>query len=396
MSVAPDPQGRALADGDGELSDTDLRHLNTSVRRYVAALLGDRHDIDDVVQETMARVLTAQRRLDVSSVTGYAIVVARNLVRDQQRAAARHRRHERDVYDDRAPRRPDEAVLDAEEHRALRAALAELSPAHRDLLFAHDVEGRPLGDLAGPGGTAALAARLSRTRAALRVEYLTARRRDPLPTARCRPVLLALSTGDRRRQDILRAGSHLLTCAACAELAPALVQRRRTLATVVPWFAVGWWARPGRLLSRARTVGLGTGGAAIVVAAVLVLRHSPPAHPPPSDLTGPRGALLPQRYELARIEGGDVRAVTVPVLGVPADEGFWVGHGQARIWVAFRARGESAPHVRTGQHVSFHGTLVENPNGYAHRMGVTPAEGAAELARQGFHISVRPSKLTIR
>jgi hypothetical protein len=84
------------------------------------------------------------------------------------------------------------------------------------------------------------------------------------------------------------------------------------------------------------------------------------------------------------------------VLGVPADEGFWVGHGQARIWVAFRARGESMPHVRSGQRVSFHGTLVENSNGYADRMGVTPAEGASELARQGFHISVRPSKLTIR
>ena len=235
------------------LSDAALRDLDTSVRRYVAALLTDRHDIDDVVQETMTRVLTAQRRLDGSSVTGYAIVVARNLVRDQQRAAARHRRNERDLYDDRAARRPDEVVLDAEEHRALRAAFAELTPAHRDLLLAHDVEGRPLGDLAGSGGTAALAARLSRTRAALRVDYLIARRRDPLPTARCRPVLLALSSGDKRRQDILRAGSHLLSCPACAELAPALVQRRRSLAAVVPWLATGWWARPGRFLSRAHT-----------------------------------------------------------------------------------------------------------------------------------------------
>jgi RNA polymerase sigma factor (sigma-70 family) len=395
MSVDSNPQGRAFADGEGGLSDADLRDLDASVRRYVAVLLGDRQDIDDVAQETMTRVLTAQRRLDTSSVTGYAIVVARNLVRDQQRAAARHRRHERDVYDDPTPRRPDEAVLDAEEHRALRAALAELSPAHRDVLLAHDVEGRPLGDLAGPGGTAALAARLSRTRAALRVDYLTARRRDPLPTLRCRPVLLALSSGDRRRQDILRAGSHLLTCPACAELSPALVQRRRVLAAVVPWFAAGWWARPGRSLSRVRTVGVGTAGAAVAFAAVVVLHDSPPA-PRAADLIGPRGALLPQRYELGRVEGGDVRAVAVPVLGVPADEGFWVGHGRARIWVAFRARGESAPHVRAGQHVSFHGTLVENPNGFAERMGVTPAEGAAELARQGFHISVRPSKLTIR
>jgi len=396
MSVASDPQGRAVADGDGALSDAALRDLDTSVRRYVAALLTDRHDIDDLVQETMTRVLTAQRWLDGSSVTGYAIVVARNLVRDQQRAAARHRRNERDLYDDRPARRPDEVVLDAEEHRALRTALAELTPAHRDLLLAHDVEGRPLGDLAGSGGAAALAARLSRTRAALRVDYLIARRRDTLPTARCRPVLLALSTGDKRRQDILRAGSHLLSCPACAELAPALVQRRRFLAAVVPWLAIGWWARPGRFLSRAHTVGLGTAGVAVAVAAVLVLHHPPPAHPPPSDLTGRRGALLPQRYELARAAGGDVRAVAVPVLGVPADEGFWVGHGQARIWVELRARGESTPHIRTGQRVSFHGTLVENPNGYAHRIGVSPAEGAAELARQGYHIAVRPGRLTIR
>jgi hypothetical protein len=40
-------------------------------------------------------------------------------------------------------------------------------------------------------------------------------RRVELPTARCQPVLLALSAGDRRRQLALDAGGHLMQCPTC-------------------------------------------------------------------------------------------------------------------------------------------------------------------------------------
>ena len=46
------------------------------------------------------------------------------------------------------------------------------------------------------------------------------------PTDRCRPVLLALSSGERRRQRQLDAAGHLLECEFCAALEPALLDRR--------------------------------------------------------------------------------------------------------------------------------------------------------------------------
>jgi len=60
------------------------------------------------------------------------------------------------------------------------------------------------------------------------VEYLLALEQTEPPTSSCRPVLLALSAGDRRRQRDLDAGRHLLACAWCARLSEPLLDRRKT------------------------------------------------------------------------------------------------------------------------------------------------------------------------
>jgi serine/threonine-protein kinase RsbT len=72
-----------------------------------------------------------------------------------------------------------------------------------------------------------VAAQLNRTRARLRVEYLLAIERVEPPTEWCRPVLLAISGGDRRRQREVDAARHLLECALCARLSEPLVGRGR-------------------------------------------------------------------------------------------------------------------------------------------------------------------------
>jgi serine/threonine-protein kinase RsbT len=64
------------------------------------------------------------------------------------------------------------------------------------------------------------------------VEYLLELERAEPPTRHCRPVLLALSAGDRRRQRELDSGHHLLACAWCARLSEPLLDRRR--AATVP------------------------------------------------------------------------------------------------------------------------------------------------------------------
>ena len=62
----------------------------------------------------------------------------------------------------------------------------------------------------------------------MRVEYLLALHDIEPPTPRCRPVLLALSSADRRRQREVDAARHLLECDVCAALSRPLLERGKT------------------------------------------------------------------------------------------------------------------------------------------------------------------------
>jgi serine/threonine-protein kinase RsbT len=197
------------------------------VRRVVAARVDDPATADDLVQETLARVLAASSRVEPGMLEPYAIVTARNVVASLWREQDRHRRNQHRVVDLRPADAPDTDLLAREEQEAVSRALARLSQRERDVLLAHEVTGQDTRSLAGElGSTAgAVAAQLNRTRARLRVEYLLALDRTEPPTDRCRPVLLALSGGDRRRQREVDAGRHLLECEVCARLSGPLLAR---------------------------------------------------------------------------------------------------------------------------------------------------------------------------
>jgi serine/threonine-protein kinase RsbT len=123
---------------------------------------------------------------------------------------------------------PATDVLRQEERAIISAALAQLPAADRDLLVAHEVDGEDTSTMAAERGSTpgAVAARLSRARASLRIEYLLVAEGIEPPTERCRPVLRALSSGDRRRQRELDVSGHVLECAACARITDELFQRR--------------------------------------------------------------------------------------------------------------------------------------------------------------------------
>ena len=101
--------------------------------------------------------------------------------------------------------------------------MTRLDPGERDLLLRHEVTGTDLATLAGEADVSrgAIAMRLARARANLRLEFLLVFRRLALPTPQCRPVLLALAAGDRRRQAQLDAVGHVETCPTCADAAHA-------------------------------------------------------------------------------------------------------------------------------------------------------------------------------
>jgi serine/threonine-protein kinase RsbT len=222
------PEGDVIGQDDLELDGMeDPVELTALIRRVVARRVSSRDAIDDIVQETMARLLASSHRLDARAIGPYAVVTARNLVASQWRRADTGKRHEHRLFDPRAATAPDEALLEREESDAIRAALDRLSPRERDVLVAHEVHGRDTRSLAEDLGSTpgAVAAALGRSRAKLRVEYLIELDREP-PTGRCRPVLLSLSAGDRRRQAELDAGYHLLDCSYCAALSEPLLDRR--------------------------------------------------------------------------------------------------------------------------------------------------------------------------
>jgi serine/threonine-protein kinase RsbT len=213
---------------DGAQDDEVLVELVPVVRRVVGARVKDPHTVEDLVQETLARVMAARERIEPGKLSHYASVTARNLVASMAEKNDRARGRSHLLVDAADPESPATDVLRREERAIISAALAQLPAGDRDLLVAHEVEGEDTRTLAaGQDSTpGAVAARLSRARASLRVEYLLAAEGVDPPTDRCRPVLRALSSGDRRRQRELDVSGHILECAPCARIKNELFQRR--------------------------------------------------------------------------------------------------------------------------------------------------------------------------
>ncbi len=382
------------ADGPRHQAVVDLIPL---LRRVVAARVKGPDMVEDLVQETLARVMESADRIDDGALVPYAIVTARNLVRslarDEERAG-RHLHRLRGV----TPETPEEAALREEERRAVATALARLPEDDRRAVVGHELHGVDTATLAKRSGSTpgAVAARLARARARLRVDYLLAAERLTPPTERCRPVLIALSSGDRRRQRALDAGDHLLSCATCSALAEPLVERRRPPAALL--------AVPGLspLLRAVRAHPVQTAGAVGTVAAVAVVlafamdgavdcRDAPHRWIVEGRVSSPSSEGLGQDRRTR------VKACGVEVESVPANEGFWArAPGGPRLWVQLGAVDESRFRVTPGATVTFEGTAVAHDSSFPAGVGVDRREGADALRRAGFHIEARARDVRVK
>lgn len=92
-----------------------------------------------------------------------------------------------------------------------------------------------------------------------------------------------------------------------------------------------------------------------------------------------------------------VTGTGVPVLSVPADEGFWVGTSEEqRVWVQLTGEvGESPYQVQEGDTVDFEGTVVAHDAGFADQVGLAEADGAAQLTEQATHLQVAKSAIAL-
>ena len=217
----------AVEASSGSADELEIAALIPMVRRIIGARVSNQAVADDLVQETLAKVLGAAHRVEPGMIEPYAIVTARNLVASMWKEQERHRRNEHRVVDLLPVQPLDEDLLKREEQIAVSSALARLSERERRTLLAHEVAGQDTRSLGVELGMSAgaVAAQLNRGRARLRVEYLLEVHGAPPPSDRCRPVLFALSIGDRRRQRELDSARHLLECALCASLSEPLLER---------------------------------------------------------------------------------------------------------------------------------------------------------------------------
>ena len=218
---------RATEPPEPEDAAPDVVALIPMLRRIVGARVGQHPAAEDLVQEALARVLAARDRIAPGMLEPYAITTVRNLVAGLWRGDDREARNQHRVHDPSQPEDVEELLVASEEQSAITEALARLSDREREILLAHEVSGTATESLAQEAGSTAgaVAAQLKRTRARLRVEYLLALEGGEPPTDRCRPVLLTLSSADRRRQREVDADQHLLECELCARLSKPLLER---------------------------------------------------------------------------------------------------------------------------------------------------------------------------
>ena len=144
-------------------------HLDR-LRRSARSLTGSAHDAEDLVSETMVRVLARPRRIRADDELGYLLRCLRNTWADTLRTRGR-RPATTDVpegfeqEDAVAGRRPHAAA----EAREVLAAVAELPEGHRNVIMLVDVAGLTYGEAAAtlgvPRGT--VMSRLARGRSAV-------------------------------------------------------------------------------------------------------------------------------------------------------------------------------------------------------------------------------------
>jgi RNA polymerase sigma-70 factor, ECF subfamily len=137
------------------------------VYRFALSLSGRRADAEDIVSETFIRVWTARDRVEIATVKGYLLAIARNLfLNDLRRGKRRAGLDERlpDAQPGPAVRAEDQAELDA-----VLALLQRLPEVDRAALLLRAQEDMPYDEIAAVLGLPVSTAKVKVHRARLKL-----------------------------------------------------------------------------------------------------------------------------------------------------------------------------------------------------------------------------------
>ena len=148
--------------GGDERAATELVRRHAPALARFAASLGEREEIDELVQDTFVRAFQALDgfRAD-SSLRTWLFTIERRLVLDRRRAGARRRaRDAGEEVEGVVTATALDAVVADETQRRLAAALDRLTPMQREVFTLRVAEGRAYREIAAIAGTTEGAARV--------------------------------------------------------------------------------------------------------------------------------------------------------------------------------------------------------------------------------------------
>lgn len=166
--------------GDREALEELLERHQAQVYRFGVRMCGHPEDARDVLQETLLAMARGVKDFrGASSLSTWLYTIARSFCIKRRRrsklAPALERSLETDAAADVAGladpgKGPEEALMGKRIEQALAAAIAELTPAHREVLVLRDIEGLTAPEVAEVIGisVSAVKSRLHRARTAIR------------------------------------------------------------------------------------------------------------------------------------------------------------------------------------------------------------------------------------
>ncbi|MBY0507270.1 MAG: RNA polymerase sigma factor [Bryobacteraceae bacterium] len=143
------------------------RKYAPEVFRFALYLSGNHADAEDITSETFVRAWTARESLEMSTLKGYLLTIARNLFLQQLRRTSRARALHEDIQDPSPG--PDLEAEARAAHAAVMARVQQLPEIDRAALLMSAVEGVPYGDIARALGISlpAVKMKIHRSRLAL-------------------------------------------------------------------------------------------------------------------------------------------------------------------------------------------------------------------------------------